>query len=233
VSDRIPRVKICGVTSTEDATLAVSSGADFIGAILAPGFGRSVAPDLVSTYARGEHSVVGVFVDQRAQDIVSIARTAGLDVLQLHGDETPPLFPVLRSEGTWKLWKAVRVRHTEDIVSAVDRWADLVDAMLFDAHKDGAPGGTGTAFPWEALEAVRAIIPPGLPVILSGGLRPGLVADAMARLSPDVLDVSTGVEASLGRKDPQLVRAFVAAARPPSADVEQLAVNFVSENIAP
>jgi phosphoribosylanthranilate isomerase len=222
-----PFVKICGVTCAEDAAMVADAGADFIGANLANVFARSVTPEVAAGYPRGSAALVGVFVDQRAKEIVSAAQVAGLDVLQLHGEEAPSLFPVLRSEGPWRLWKAVRVRDAADIVAGIDRWADLVDGLLFDAYKEGEPGGTGSSFPWEVLEAVRALMPPSLPVILAGGLHPDNVGDAVARLGPHVVDVSSGVEASLGRKDAKLVRAFVAAAKQRRAsDAEQLAVNF-------
>jgi phosphoribosylanthranilate isomerase len=136
-----------------------------------------------------------------------MARTAGASVIQLHGDETEGMVRDLRSEGEWEIWKAVRVREQADLATAVDRFAPLVNLLLLDAWHPTELGGTGRRFPWEVLEG--ADLPSDLRIGVAGGLTPENVAEAVDRLRPDLVDVSSGVEASPGTKDPDRVRAFV------------------------
>jgi phosphoribosylanthranilate isomerase len=207
-------VKICGVRRPEDARAAISAGADYVGAILSPGFVRSVEAETASGFLESAEAVlVAVLVNPEVEAATRAARTAGAGVIQLHGDEPPEALRQLRDEGDWRLWKAVRVRDAHDVLAAVERWAEVADGLLLDGFRAGHAGGSGTAFPWSALEAVRAQIPAGLRLVVAGGLDPGNVAEAVRRLSPDVVDVSSGVEVGPGRKDPGRVRAFVEHAR--------------------
>jgi phosphoribosylanthranilate isomerase len=208
------KVKICGLTRVDDARAAMSAGADYLGAILSPGFGRSVAPHAAARFSDGgEAALVAVVVDAGVQESARLARAAGAEVIQLSGSELPETLAALREEGSWRLWKAARVRAASDLVDAFERWSDVADGILLEGYREGSAGGAGATFPWDALESLRASVPAGLELIVAGGLVPDNVAEAVARLAPDVVDVSSGVEARLGVKDHAIVRAFVANAR--------------------
>jgi phosphoribosylanthranilate isomerase len=208
------RVKICGVRRPEDARHAALAGADYVGAILSPGFGRSVEPEAAARFLDGLDAVlVAVTVDAGPEAAAGAARAAGAGVIQLHGDEPPETLRALRDEGDWRLWKAVRIREKDDVVAALERWAEVADGLLLDGFRAGRAGGSGTAFPWEALEGVRTQVPQALMLVVAGGLTPENVAEAVRRLSPDVVDVSSGVEAAPGSKDPERIRSFVERAR--------------------
>ena len=214
------RVKICGVTRAEDARQAAALGADYVGAQLSPGFERSVPPETAAAFLPSGNAVlVAVVVNAGVRDAARWARTAGAGVIQLHGDEAPVEAAGLRGEGTWRLWKAVRVRGPEDVSSALERWVGAVDGLLLDGFRADRWGGSGVAFPWAALEGLRDAFPEGLTLVAAGGLNPDNVGEAITRLRPHVVDVSSGVEAALGVKDPARVRAFVERARQPAERV--------------
>ncbi len=205
------RVKLCGICRPADAALAAAAGADYIGVILSPGFRRSqeaaVAAGIYA--AAGTLARAGVFVDAARPTIEDAVAGFGLRVVQLHGGESPALARALRRPGL-EVWKALRPRDAEALLAAAERWADAADALLLDG---GGGGGTGTRFDWEAVARVRERLPAGLRLVVAGGLTPANVAEAVARLCPDVVDVSSGVESAPGRKSPEAVRAFLAAAR--------------------
>jgi phosphoribosylanthranilate isomerase len=155
---------------------------------------------------------VGVFVDGDEDALLAAARTAGVDVLQLHGEETPERADRLRREG-YEVWKAVRARGGDDVSAALARYAGSVDALLVDGYSPDSAGGTGTRFPWDEVAARLAGRSGELRIVAAGGLRPENVAQAAAILRPDAVDVSSGVERAPGEKDPEAVRAFVRAVR--------------------
>jgi phosphoribosylanthranilate isomerase len=201
-------VKICGVTTTEDALLAAEAGADAVGLVFwreSPrcvdvGRARRICEALPAPVVR-----VGVFVDATAPELERIADEAGLDLLQLHGHEPPETLPLLRR----RAWKAVRVGR--DFVAAdALRYEGRAAGILLDARVDSAPGGTGRVFDWTLARDVRK----GASfLVLAGGLEPDNVAAAIAAVRPDGVDVSSGVESAPGRKDPIRVREFIEAAR--------------------
>ena len=195
-------VKICGITSEEDALLAVAMDADAVGFIFAPS-PRQVAPAFVRDIVRRlppEILTVGVFRDEAPQRVVEIVNGTGLRAAQLHGFET--------ADET--RWIRERVRIVIKAFSAgsalLDRADDYgADAILVDSH---APG-SGNVFDWSLAEGA----PIGRRVVLAGGLDPTNVADAIAKVRPWGVDVATGVESSPGHKDARLVREFVRNAR--------------------
>lgn len=208
------RTKICGITRVEDAGLAGRAGADFVGAILTEGYRRSVAPEFAARYPEESGCrLVGVTVDEPVDRLVDLAERAGVSVLQLHGDEEPGLLTTLRARGGWELWKAVRVRSAEAVLSALDRYAGVADGVLLDGWHPEHRGGSGVRFPWDLIEPVRDRFPAGVRFIAAGGLQPDNVAEAVRRLRPDVVDVSSGVEITHGIKDAARVRAFIRNAR--------------------
>jgi phosphoribosylanthranilate isomerase len=137
----------------------------------------------------------GVFVDGTRETVAEAADRLGLDVIQLHGSETPEAAHALRSAGRI-VWKAVRVKHAADVHAAIERYAGCVDGLLLDGWSAAAAGGTGARFDWAAVAAQRAAWPAGLDLIAAGGLSPENVGRAVAQLAPDVVDVSSGVESA-------------------------------------
>jgi phosphoribosylanthranilate isomerase len=193
-------VKICGITSPEDAALAVDAGADAIGFVFWPRSLRAMAPEHAAAIARGIPDAVlrvGVFVDASAEDMTAAADAAGLDLLQLHGEEPPSALAGLPRP----VLKAVRVGRGFSHDDAL-RYVATAAGILVDTRLPGEtlPGGTGVPFEWSR-------------VMLAGGLGPSNVAEAIREVRPHAVDVSSGVEAVPGRKDPAKMRAFVQAAR--------------------
>lgn len=207
-------VKICGLTRVEDAIVAAHAGADLLGAILSDGFGRSVPAERVARYhAETSLPLVGVVVNEPLERLVALADEAEVRILQLHGDETPELVGQLREEGPWELWKALQVRSADEVIAALARYGDIVDGLLLDGWHPEHRGGSGVRFPWDLVEPLRGRFPGELKFVAAGGLNPDNVSEAVTRLRPDVVDVSSGVEITHGVKEPGRVRSFVRAAR--------------------
>lgn len=208
-------VKLCGMRTAEDALAAAAAGADFIGLVFAPS-PRRVTLEQAVTICRAVRTVtqppriVGLFVDAPVEEMQQVAALLELDAVQLHGNEPPE---VVRALG-WPVLKAVRVRAGETVEAVRQRVApyfagDLAPyAIVLDTYHPRVAGGTGQTFDW----AVAAAIARAFPVILAGGLRVENVAEAIETVRPFGVDVSSGIEVA-GRKDPELMRAFVAAAR--------------------
>jgi len=206
-------VKFCGLTRAEDAHQGAALGAAFLGTVFAGGprqltAGRARAV-LDAAVGCGVAKRVGVFGAQDVGAIAELAAEARLDVVQLHGASDGALVESLRQRGPWQIWRVVRVAG--DMTVLPDGAATGVDGVLVDALVPGALGGTGVAVNWEALARAldRANRPPHL--VLAGGLTPGNVAMACRVVSPDVVDVSSGVESAPGIKDHSKMRAFVEA----------------------
>lgn len=207
-------VKIDGIMRLEDARHAVTAGADYIGAILSEGFGRSISPEIAREFTPPDGPpFVAVFVDEPTEALVAKARRVNASVLQLHGDETPATLDELRREGSWALWKAVRPRTRDELLRAVEHYVEHANGLLVDGWHRDVPGGSGVRVPAEVVERICADVPESLTLIFAGGLTPETVADAVARVAPDVVDVSSGVESERGKKDHAKVEAFIRAAR--------------------
>ncbi|MBV24888.1 MAG: N-(5'-phosphoribosyl)anthranilate isomerase [Gemmatimonadetes bacterium] len=207
-------VKICGITTPEDALVAQELGADYLGMILSQGFSRSILPDeAVDIGLVAETPLVAVLVDESLDEAQRIAELSGASVIQLHGEENVEYVEELRRRGMWTIWKAVRVRDPEDVTRAVEGLGTSVDGLLLDGWHPDRPGGSGVSFSWEGVRVMRDQIPSALKVIVAGGLTPGNVADVVRVLRPDVVDVVSGVELNIRRKDPELIGAFVRNAR--------------------
>ena len=213
--ERGPRVKICGLTRKEDARLADALGADFLGVVLTAGFGRSVDADVAAAVVEDTGArVVAVLVDETVERAAALAERVGAAVVQLHGGEPPDVLAALRDLGDWTLWKSVRARARSDLEAAVERYGDVADGLLVEGWRDGVVGGGGASLEIDP-SAVRSAIPADLGFVLAGGLTPGTVGEAAERFRPDVVDVSSGVEARLREKDPRRLEAFIRAARVP------------------
>ncbi len=207
------RVKICGLCRPVDAAAAVDAGADYVGVILAPAARRSQTLDAamqIFEHAGGARRV-GVFVNPELPALRQAIRALRLDVVQLHGEESVALADAAGQDA--QVWKAVRVRTPEDISAAAAIFSGVVDALLLDAFHPTFAGGSGASLDWSGLTAERAQLPTRLQVILAGGLTPENVGDAVRALRPDIVDVSSGVEQTIGQKSVDRMRSFVVAAR--------------------
>ena len=198
------RVKICGICRVDDATRAVELGASAIGFVFWPGSPRYITP----AQARGiaaqlppHVTAVGVFVDQPAKYVEEVAELVPLGAVQLHGTESIEAFA-----NVWQpLIKSVQVGEGFR-TSTIDGLPASVTVLL-DAHDPIRRGGTGRTIDWTLAAAVAQ----QRPTILSGGLTAANVAEAIARVQPQMVDVSSGVESAPGRKDPDKLREFFAA----------------------
>ena len=205
----MPRVKICGITRPEDAELAVSLGAWAIGFILWPQSKRAADPAVaagISRAMRRRVELVGVFVNPTLDEVVQASEAIGFTYVQLHGDEGPAFCTAVAERTGARVIKALRIASGADIRSAQRYHTDL---HLLDAAAGSAYGGTGRTWDWRLLAHRHSSVP----MILSGGLEPGNVAEAVAAAHPWGVDVASGVESAPGIKDPAKVEAFIAAAQ--------------------
>ena len=196
------RVKVCGITRVEDALAAARSGADGIGLVFYERSPRHVSVAQAKQLAGALPpfvTIVGLFVNAEAAFVREVLENVPLDLLQFHGDETPEYCAQFNKP----FLKAIRVKAGVNLLQCASDFRGA-RGLLLDAHVEGIPGGTGTAFDWELI--------PGdlpLPVILSGGLDAGNAAAAIEQVRPYALDVSSGVEASKGIKDAAKIAAFI------------------------
>jgi phosphoribosylanthranilate isomerase len=208
----VTRIKFCGLTTLEDAERAVGAGAWAIGLIFWPRSPRRCelgAAVEIAAAAKRRVEVAGVFVNAPLDRVAETADAVGLTMLQLHGDEGPAYCAEAARRTGCKVIKAVRVRSRADVQAA---GAFHTDYHLLDSYIAGMPGGTGETFAWEIARMHRTPTHP-VPVILSGGLNPSNVAEAIGVVRPFAVDVASGVERTPGRKDPEKLDAFVAAVR--------------------
>jgi phosphoribosylanthranilate isomerase len=204
------RVKICGITSVADGLAAARHGADAIGLIFYPPSPRLVTLERAREIAASLPPFVGrvaVFVNPAASEVDAVIRACRPDLLQFHGEEAAGF---CRSFGVPYL-RALRMRQGVDLLESLSPYGDAA-GWLLDAFREELYGGTGEAFDW-------GVIPRGLarPLILSGGLDSGNVAEAIRRVRPWAVDVSSGVEAAKGVKDERRIAAFMERVR--DADV--------------
>ncbi len=196
------RIKICGITRTEDALTATRLGADAIGLVFYPPSPRSVSPEQAQRIVKSLPpfvTVVGLFVNEDRAVIEQILNQVPLDLLQFHGDESAE-----DCSGFGRPWiKAIRMRQVTDLLSLEQQYADA-SGLLLDTYQAGVPGGTGKTFDWD-------LVPESLAgrVILAGGLNSENVTRAVASLHPYAVDVSGGVEAAKGIKDAAKIEAFI------------------------
>ena len=202
------KVKICGITNYDDAAAAVDAGADALGFVFFRESPRGLSSQDASRIIRRLPpfvATVGVFVNEPPAVIEETASTAGLSVVQLHGEESPE---VCRSIISRRVVKAFRVRSLESL-DAFGHYKDLVSAFLLDTYSAAVHGGTGKVFNWDiALEAKQY----GR-IILAGGLTPDNVGDAVRHVRPYAVDVSSGVESGRGRKDHLRMKLFIERAK--------------------
>ena len=212
------RVKICGVTTVQDAEFALEAGADALGLNFVPGTPRCLEVAQAKEIAEALPAFgtrVGVFVNEPPERVMEIARRVGLDAAQLHGDETPEDCRWL-IERRLRVIRGLRVKGPETIAQ-IDAFTGC--AILLDAYVKGALGGTGETFDWELAQQAAVT----RPIILSGGLKPGNVGEAVRSVQPYGVDSSSGVEGAVpGRKDPERTLSFIENARAAISELEEM-----------
>lgn len=204
---RMPKIKFCGLTTLADARLALDAGAWAIGMIFWPGSPRRCELDdaaAIGAALRRRVELAGVFVNATLEDIARTADQVDLSIVQLHGDEGPAFCSEVGRRTGCKVIKAMRVRSGADIQALAGFHTDY---HLLDSFVKDVPGGTGETFAWDLARAHRG----RAPLILSGGLNPENVAEAIEVVRPFAVDVASGTERSPRRKDPDKLEAFAAA----------------------
>lgn len=200
-------VKVCGITNVADARVAAEAGADAVGFIFAE------SPRKVGTEEARRISIalpenvlkVGVFVNAPPEEVLRTAAEAGLDMVQLHGDETPETVAAVRAGGL-PVMKAIRVRNVDDLADVERFDADL---LLLDAYSEEARGGTGERFDWEVAKSLKG----RGNIVVSGGLAPENVREAVDFFEPYGVDASSSLEDAPGEKNEESVRRFIVAAK--------------------
>ncbi len=206
------QVKICGLKTQAALEAALEGRADYVGLVFFPPSPRNISPTAakeLAAMARGRARVVALLVDADDAWIDAVVAAADPDFLQLHGDETPQRVGEVRRRWGKAVIKAVKAK-TEADVRAAQAYRGVADILLFDARPpEGAdrPGGHGTPFDWSILGAAAH------PFMLSGGLTPDNVAEAIRATGAEMVDVSSGVERAPGVKEPELIRRFLEAAK--------------------
>lgn len=194
------KVKICGITNTRDAHFAVEYGADALGFVFYSKSPRAVSPEMAREIIGSLPpfvTTVGLFVNETIDRVREIQKISGVDLLQLHGDETPEAVNALGPN----VIKVIRVQGA-DSFEGIDRYEPR--AFLLDAHHDTLFGGTGLRFDWNLAQWID-----DYPVIVAGGLNPDNVAEAVKLTGAYGVDVSSGVEKEPGTKDPAKMKAFI------------------------
>lgn len=207
------KVKICGITNLGDALLSVKYGADALGFNFYKKSPRYIEPRRarkIIHHLPEEVMKVGIFVNELFDGLVEAATAAGVDTVQLHGNETINFVKQIKSETTFKVIKAVPVPLGYDPRDFQDFQDYGADAILLDAYSKESPGGTGVTIDWDL---AREIQEKNGPIYLAGGLSPENVANAILRAKPFAVDVASGVESAPGKKDPKKLEAFIRNAK--------------------
>lgn len=193
------KVKICGITNRRDAGLSVEMGADAIGFIFAPS-PRRITPEKAREIIGGIPpfvQTVGVFVNERPDTVRRIMGFCGLDLIQFHGDESPEVCGDFMPHTI----KAFRIRD-RSVLQTINPYCGKISAMLLDTYVRETMGGTGKTFDWRTAVTGKVL---GVPIILSGGLRPSNIVNAISEVNPFAVDVNSGIEERPGKKDHSLM----------------------------
>jgi phosphoribosylanthranilate isomerase len=205
-------VKVCGLTDAPALAAAVAGGARYLGFVFYPPSPRSLAPEQAASLAATappDRLKVGVLVDPEDQQLDELLRAVPLDILQLHGAETPARVAAIKAATGRTVIKALKVAGADDL-AAIGAYAEVADLLLFDAKPPQAPlpGGNGQSFDWQLLEGLDI----GRPWLLSGGLSSDNLETAIRLSGARAVDVSSGVEDRPGHKDPARIRRFLEVA---------------------
>ncbi|GJL85613.1 MAG: N-(5'-phosphoribosyl)anthranilate isomerase [Micavibrio sp.] len=205
------KVKICGLTQAETMQAAIEAGADYLGFVFYPASKRYIDPETCAKLIQDipdTATTVGLFVDPDDELLESVLNRVKINMVQLHGDETPQRASEIKAKFALPIIKAIRIASQEDLASVKD-YQGIIDAIMFDTKLSDSPlpGGTGQSFDWGLLENYD----PTMTWFLAGGLTPENVSHALSILTPDVVDVSSGVENAPGQKDENKIRDFIKA----------------------
>lgn len=208
-----PAIKICGISAAPTLEATIAARAEYVGFNFFPASPRYVALDqaaLLGQRAEGRIAKVGVFVDAHDDLITAACEAAGLDAVQLHGNESPQRCAELGARLGRKVWKVLSIAASADLAKAAS-FTGAAQFLLLDAKtpKGSLPGGLGLKFDWSLLSGWKAPLPWGL----AGGLSPANVAEAARLTGTALVDTSSGVETAPGIKDEHLIATFCAAAR--------------------
>ena len=206
-------VKICGLSDPQNLQTAIDAGTRFVGFVFYEPSPRNVSFDTAWNLARAVPTSirsVGLFVNPDDELLERVLTGIQLDMVQLHGNETPGRVAEIKDKYKMEVMKAIRVREESDL-DGIEGFEAAADWLLFDSKPEKAtlPGGTGHSFDWSLLEG-RTFSKPWM---LGGGLSPENVGDAIKKLSPNAVDVSSGVESAPGQKDPAKIKAFIEAVK--------------------
>ena len=205
--------KICGLSSEAAVAAAIDGGAAYLGFVFYPSSPRAVTPERVGRLCAAVPAGiarVGLFVDVDDEMIAAVLAVAPIDILQFHGSESPQRVAEVKLRFDRKVMKAVPIAGADDL-SRAETYQNTADFLLFDAkptRPDALPGGNGLAFDWRLIAGREW----RLPWMLSGGLTSELLPEALRVSGAACVDVSSGVESRPGEKDPEKIRAFLAAA---------------------
>jgi len=207
------KVKICGLKGEVHLNVALKAGADFIGFVFYPPSPRYVEPEraqILAAQCKGTAQAVALFVDPSDEELQEITKNGNFGMIQLHGDESPQRVQEIKAWTGLPVMKAFRIGSPEDL-KAVSAYEDIADWLIFDAKppKADLPGGTGERFDWTFLQGLNF----KKPWMLSGGLTADNVGEALDLLTPDAVDISSGVESVRGQKDPRKIQIFIEAVR--------------------
>ena len=194
------KIKICGITNEEDALLAVDLGADTLGFIFAES-PRQISPEKARAIIQNLPpfiKTVGVFVNEEPGRLKKIQAECGLDLIQMHGYESPEQCRDLMPYSI----KALRIKDEKDI-EGIDKYKGTVRAILLDAYQPGKAGGTGKTFDWSLAVKARET---GIPIILAGGLSPENIQEAVTTVKPYAVDINSGIEERPGKKSQELMK---------------------------
>ena len=201
------RAKICGITRVEDIHAAVDAGVDAIGLVFYPPSPRHVSIEQALRLVRhipAYVSIVGLFVNADADEINAVLQQIPLDVLQLHGDESPAQCQQIAQQTKRRWYKAIQVKPALDIADQIQQYQQVgASAVLLDAWHPELKGGTGLQFDWATFPHSE------MPLILAGGLNPDNIQQAIHATQAYAVDVSGGVESAKGIKDQQLIQQFM------------------------
>lgn len=202
------KIKICGINAPDAMTAALETGADFVGLVFHPESPRHVDIEVaayLASYVPKSVQIVGLMVEPDDRKLDEILANVRIDMIQLHGHEAPERVSGIREMTDRPVMKALSIGKRDDLAQ-IELYAPHCDWLLLDAP---GMGGGGIPFDWTLLDGLKS----PKPWMLAGGLTPANVANAIQRLHPDAVDVSSGVEATRGVKDPAKIRAFIGAAR--------------------
>jgi phosphoribosylanthranilate isomerase len=201
-------VKICGLSTPETVDAAVEAGADYVGFVAYPPSPRHISTDTLKALGKRVPKLVvrvGLFVDPDDALLAERIGTGALDMLQLHGSETPERVADIKARTRLLVMKVIKVGKASDVEQGIKRYARVVDLLMFDTEGGTLPGGNAKSFDWRVLSGSDVPVP----WMLAGGLTPDNVAEAVRVTGAPIVDVSSGVEATRGVKSIERIHAFL------------------------